>query len=111
MHDAADAVAGPMHAEQVERVIPGVPRVDRNRLAAAGSDFHLSHKHPLLDLARRIVVVIVESDLAYDQDLGVLAQGLDAGGGGRVEPARIVRVHSHRGRDVLVSVGDADGRL
>ena len=64
MEDAAQA-ALPFLAQDAERVVVGLARVNHDRqVAARSASANLGAKHLVLHLARREVVVIVEADLA-----------------------------------------------
>ncbi len=71
MHDPSDAMRRPMLFDERQRVVPGFTRVDHNGLFGRSRDSHLFDEHRFLDFARRKIVVIVETDFAHREHLGV----------------------------------------
>ena len=73
-------------------------------------EFHLTNEHALLNFARRVVVMVIEPDLANRQDFGGC-------GCWRIFCVRIgevlgvVRVNADRGVNPIVGVGDGERRI
>src|SRR5260370_8662890 len=80
MQDSAQAAARPVLLDQVETISPRVvarfrgPSMDYDGQPRGTLQFRLLHENLLLDFARRMVVVVVESDFAPGNYFGVLGE-------------------------------------
>src|SRR5258708_24759816 len=78
MQDSAQAAARPVLLDQVETILPGVvaafrgSAMDYDGQLGDTRQFHLLHENSLLNFARRMVVVVVESDFTPANDLRML---------------------------------------
>jgi hypothetical protein len=64
MQDAAGA-GGPRLANHRPRIVLGVAGVDDERLPDIGGELDLRRESSALGIARRVVVVVIETTLAY----------------------------------------------
>src|SRR5262249_25180626 len=82
VQDAAQTTGRPVFAKYVDGVIPGVLTLVRGaRMNSDGRPrgaglLHLPAKDLFVPLARRVVVKIIQADLAPGQDLGMLGKPL-----------------------------------
>ena len=110
-----------MTVQNIEAVGPGLAAVNNDGAAGTARQVELFDEDALLNVARRMVVVIVEADLADGQEFGVLGQSgklfvMGLGGelgfvrmnsGGGVDPGK-TRGEGHR-RSQRAG-GSADGQ-
>ncbi len=79
--------------------------MDDNRAFLLPREPDLGAEDRLLHVSRRKVVVVVQTDLADADYLGMRGEFAQPGDGPSVCLGRIVRVDADRGPDVLVRVG------
>ena len=101
MDDAAD-VARAFAPQDVERVGRSVARVDDDRLLQLAREADEPREGGALHVARGVVVVVVEADLADGDDLGLGREPRELGVRGVVEGDGVVRVHADRSAGSLV---------
>src|SRR5262249_694809 len=76
VEDSTQTTGGPLLSEHGQAFVPGViaalrrSAVDHDRQLDRARQFHLFEKDNLLYCSRRMVVVIIQSDLAPGDDLG-----------------------------------------
>ena len=107
MHDARQAVRLPMLFQQLERIVPGFTRMDHDGLARFGRNRHLFDEHRLLHIARRMIVVIIQSDFAQRQHLRMRQQLGQLLCSFRRRLRRVVRMHAHGRIDGCVAIRQA----
>lgn len=101
--------------EDGERVGGGFARMDDDRLADVTCQRDQSSEHALLNVARRMVVVIVEPDLSDGHHVLVTREDAELLEHGIVAPGCVVRMNADRGGDLhwvraRESYGGASGR-
>src|SRR5260370_41882666 len=64
VHDATDSMRRPMPFDQIERVLPGFPRMNHNWFVSRRRYGNLLNEGRFLRFGRRNIVVIVQSNLA-----------------------------------------------
>ncbi len=69
------------------------PSMNHDRQAVLGSEFQLRRERRALFLARRIVVMVVQSRLAYGYDMGIVERCLDLGRDFRIPCRCFMRMH------------------
>jgi hypothetical protein len=115
MHDASEAGGSPVLAEDGEEVVPGVvavlagTAVDEDGELGGGGKLELLAENALLNVSRGVIVVVVESDFADGDELGMLGESLHVIEVGRGEQARFVRVDAGGGVDPRIALGERDG--
>ena len=90
--------------DDADRPLRCVPRVDHNGEILPGGDPELSSEYPLLDLARRKIVVKIEPDLADGHDLRLRAELIDSAQDIIAGPGRLMRMHPHARVDSLLTM-------
>src|ERR1700745_1324813 len=76
VEDSTQTTGGPLLSEHRQTILPGViaalrrSAVDHDRQLGRARQFHLFKKDKLLYLSRRMIVVVIQSDLAPGDDLG-----------------------------------------
>jgi len=111
VENAAVAGAGPAFFEDGQAIGPGLAAVDDDGQAAAAGDGELVAKDGLLNVARGVVVVIVEADFTPGDDANVSGVGF-----GFLEMALgdefgFVGMDTDGGVDPGVLLGERDGRV
>ena len=100
-----------MVLEQPPGVLPGLSRVDHDGLPRVTRQMHLLHKHGPLPVPRRIVVVIVQADLAERHHLGMRQQTLHLPPNTVTGLRSVVRVYPHGRQNGVVALGQPVGAL
>ncbi len=95
MDDAAD-VGGTFAFEDLERVGRGATRVNHDRLLHVAREVNQARERLSLYVARRVVVVVVESDFADGDDLRLVRERFDFRIGGVVERDCVMRMNTER---------------
>src|SRR5713101_10182372 len=122
MQNPAEAGRPPMFFKHVQAIGPGVAAMNDDGLLRPARQTHLVPENTRLRFARRMIVVIVESDFAPSNDLRMLSQpcqffqvlrcdflrlvGMNADGG--VNPVMLLG-KGQRGIELLGSWAGADG--
>src|SRR5947209_18526113 len=107
MHNARQSRWLPMVAEDRDRVLPSVARMDDYRHASGGRDLELLHESRCLDLFRSSPMV-VQPDLTYRLNLWMLQQPFQTFKSPRIEFGSIVRMNAHSGEAERISFSQAD---
>ncbi len=74
MQNAAEAGWPPVFLDHVQAIGPGITAMNDNRQLGLLCKRHLIAKHFLLHIARRMIVVVVKTDLAPGNNFGMLRQ-------------------------------------
>ena len=105
--DHSAGLAGALLLEDGRGLVVGLARVDDDRQRDLAREPELAPKHLPLHLARRVVVVKVQPDLAHRHDASVARQPPKLVPGGVRRDARLVRVNAG-GRRQAVARGDIE---
>src|SRR5579862_2132604 len=104
-------MADPMFAQQGKAVVPGIIAVfgrtamDHDGKFGDGSQLHLFAKNPLLNVARRVIVEIIEANFAPGYDFGMPRQALHLYISVFIREARLMRMNAERGVNEIVLFG------
>src|SRR5215831_10780803 len=104
----------PVLLDQREAVVPGVvavvgrPAMDDDGEFGCSREFHLTDKDVLLDLARRVVVIVVEADFSPGNDFQTVGELLKLIKIGLSGQFGFMRMNADRGVDEVVLFGDFD---
>ena len=97
-----------MLLDQRQRVVPGLARVNDNRLFGRGRDSHLLHERRFLNIARRKIVVIVETDFAHGEHLGMRQKIGQASEIARTRLRGIMRMNADCGVERRMLIGQPE---
>ena len=79
VEDAAQAAGAPMPIEYLEAIGPSLPAMDDDRQTCGAGQIKLLDEDALLNVARGMIVMVVEADFAPGQEVWMLWQGDSAG--------------------------------
>ncbi len=114
---AFQAAGGPMFADQAQQIVPGIlavvgrTAVNDDRQLGRSRHFHLLEEDALLHVARRVIVKVVEPDLAPGDDFGIVRQALQFVEVGWLGEFGFMRVNSDGRVNPVVLLGELDGAV
>src|SRR5690349_17813169 len=103
-----------MFADQIESVVPGVlgivgwTAVDDDRQFSRARDLHLAQEDLLLHIARRMIVVVIESDLAEPNHATMTRKRFELCVVALCSQPGFVWMNADAGIDPVVLLSDAD---
>ena len=104
-----NAAAGPMFSQDLQGIVPSLAGMNHDGLPRPGRQLQLLDEGIALDLARRVIVMIVEPDLADGKYLGVGGQRFHRGERLRCGLGRVVGMHADGRVDEAVPAGETKG--
>ena len=109
VHDAA--VWQAVLSDHGEGIVPGFACVNDDGPFRLSGQNQLRREHGALHVARRKVVMVIETDLAYCQHLGMAREFGQAVQGLRSDLSGVVGMHADRCEDESVLLGEPDAGL
>src|ERR1019366_3026366 len=103
------ARSGPVFPQDRHRVVPSFAGMDGDRQIYIAGKFQLLDENLTLDLSRREIVVVVQADFAECDHFRVGCKRAQIIIGLWGYLGRVMRVHTDRGVDLSVAVGQAHG--
>ncbi len=110
MEDAAEIGGAPVFfVEDAEAIGPGIAAMDDDGEMGLAGEAELAAKDGLLNVARRVVIEIIEADFAPGEDAGVLGEAGEFGEPFFGGEFGFVRMDADGGVDPVVFFGERNG--